>query len=475
MVFHPKNLIITEGEYVFNGKVSARCHYSLINDTIKAFWHDFSYGFSTLDATPCTEYVFTIGDASPVFVGDCAYSINVSPSGICLSAKNETDLKLAFMTLLDMFTCCALGEHDGIKIECCTLSESPLVENRMVHFCVFPETELWQLRRFVRFCAALKYTHVVVEFWGMLKFDCLKELAWEQAYTKEQIAPVIREANELGLEIIPMFNHWGHATASRHIHGKHVVLDQNPSLQSYFGDDGWCWNIADRKVRDLLKAVRGELMELCGECEYFHIGCDEAYSFEFTEENMGMLCDYINEVTADLLASGRRTIMWGDMLICSRPTFSKNNAYVCLAPSIEAEKFLTSRLDKSIIIADWQYYAPEYPVETAEVFAENGFECMLCPYDSGEKELRAAQATVINKKLKGLLQTTWHTLTRGMWTVLLAAVGCFEQSDEEDLVCARKDAVYITRAAALLRKAMPINGDYEKAGWSKIQVSTKWL
>lgn len=100
---------------------------------------------------------------------------------------------------------------------------------------------------------------------------------------------------------------------------------------------------------------------------------------------------------------------------------------------------------------------------------------MLCPYDSGEKELRAAQATVINKKLKGLLQTTWHTVTCGMWTVLLAAVGCFEQSDEESRVCARKDAVYITRAAALLRKAMPINGDYEKAGWAKIQVSTKWL
>lgn len=475
MIFHPENLTLTGGEYVFSGRIEARCHLSLVNDSIKAFWHNFSYGFSTLDTVACDEYVFAVGTAEPLPVGDCAYSINVCTNGICLSAKNEHDLKLAFMTLLDMFVCQRAGESDAIKIDCCTLVESPLVENRMLHFCVFPETELWQLHRFVLFCAALKYTHLVIEFWGTLRFDCLKELAWRQAYTKEQIAPIIREANELGLKIVPMFNHWGHASASRHVHGKHVVLDQNPSLQSYFGDDGWCWNIADRRVRDLLKRVRGELIELCGDCEYFHIGCDEAYSFEFTPENMDVLCDYINEVTADLRALGRRPIMWGDMLICARPDFNENNAYTCLAPSLEVEKYLTSRLDKSIIIGDWQYYAPEYPVETAEIFVENGFECLLCPYDSGEKELQAAQATVINRKLKGLLQTTWHTLTRGMWTVLLAAVGCFEQSGEKPDICARKDAVCITQAAALLRKAMPVNGDYEKAGWSKIQVSTKWL
>ena len=31
-----------------------------------------------------------------------------------------------------------------------------------------------------------------------------------------------------------------------------------------------------------------------------------------------------------------------------------------------------------------------------------------------------------------------------------------------------------TKTAALLRKVMPAGGDYEKAGWSRVQVSSLW-
>lgn len=471
MIFNPKNLTLAGGEYLFNGKIVARCHHSLANDSIKLFWHNFSFGFSDLETVACDEYVFTIGDAQPVQTNGCAYSINVQPNGICLSAKNEHDLKYAFMTLLDMFTCCHTDNGEIIKIACCSLSESPVIENRIVHFCVFPETELWVLQRFVRFAAALKYTHIIIEFWGTLHLDSMKELAWKNSYTKEQIAPIVQEAHELGLKIIPFFAHWGHATMSRVLNGKHVVLDQNPSLQSYFNEDGWCWNIADSRVRKLLKSVRGELMELFGDCEYFHIGCDEAFSFKFTKENMDMVCDYLNEVAADLLACGRKPVMWGDMLIHPRPYFNKENNYTCLAPSLEIEKYLTSRLDKNIIIADWQYSSPVYPVETAKVFVENGFQVMLSSYDSTKIELDAVQKTVIEQKLKGHLHTTWCTLTRGMPMILMAAVGSFEQ-DESCVRVTQVNTIYRTQTAALLRKVMPVNGDYEKSGWSKVQIET---
>jgi len=76
--------------------------------------------------------------------------------------------------------------------------------------------------------------------------------------------------------------------------------------------------------------------------------------------------------------------------------------------------------------------------------------------------------TVKEQPLMGVLHTTWHTLSKGMPYVTLAAVGGFECVDKCDMIQMR------THAAALLRKVMQIDGNYEKAGWSKIQVDSLW-
>ncbi|MDY3304889.1 MAG: hypothetical protein SOW78_11570, partial [Clostridia bacterium] len=92
--------------------------------------------------------------------------INVEPGGVCITAGNQKDLIYGFMTLLD---CIETNPYTGdLEIECCELKESPLVARRMVHFCVFPDTELWELKKFIRTAGALKYSHIVLEFWGML-------------------------------------------------------------------------------------------------------------------------------------------------------------------------------------------------------------------------------------------------------------------------------------------------------------------
>ena len=133
----------------------------------------------------------------------------------------------------------------------------------------------------------LKYSHIVLEFWGMLKLDCMKELSWSIGYEKEQVRPILDEARAMGMQIIPMFNQWGHATACRLISGKHVVLDQNPALQTLFSPDGWSWDLENPEVRRLHRAIRTELCELCGEGDYFHLGCDEVYECEDDTNKIG--------------------------------------------------------------------------------------------------------------------------------------------------------------------------------------------
>jgi hypothetical protein len=261
-----------------------------------------------------------------------------------------------------------------------------------------------------------------------------------------------------------MLNHWGHAAAARVRLGKHVVLDQNPSLWTYFSEDGWCWDIRKEKVRRLLSDMRTELIELCGEGDYFHVGCDEAYNFSFTEENMDAITDYINELSAELSAKGRRAIIWGDMFISENENYNPKNCYECNNPSPEYSEYMISRLDRRVVVADWQYHTVEAPIETSLVFRDAGIDTLICPWDRSKAHVDASVNTAKNEGLMGYIHTTWHTLSKGMSMVTAAAVAGFEDTHSY------KGSLY-AYTPALWRKVMPADGNYERAGWSKYEVS----
>ena len=468
MLFHPQSLTEKNGSFVFSSNVSAVAHPCLCKEILREFWQGFTYRCSSLSTTPCEEFVFSVGNVEKLPLNGYDYSIRITPEGICLYAETEQNLLKGFMTLLDRFQAIDAENGCAIEAECCEILDRPLMQTRMVHFCILPETELWELERFIRFAAALKFSHVVLEFWGMLKYDCMKELAWSHAYSKEQLRPILAMANDLGLEVVPMFNHWGHATAGRVMHGKHVVLDQNPTLQTYFSEDGWCWNIQKPKVRALLQRIREELCELCGSGSYFHIGCDEAYNFSMTQDGMDMICNFINEVHAEMAEKGRRVIAWGDMFLYQYPHYNPKNAYVCHAPTPEAEAYLLSRIHRDVVLADWQYDATEAPVETALVFQRAGFNTLLCPWDCSDAKLKSCVNTVKEHALSGLLHTTWHTLSGKAFYVTIAALGGWQSIEEYKPRNAR------THTAALMRKVYFVNGDYQKAGWGKFEIDTLW-
>ena len=68
----------------------------------------------------------------------------------------------------------------------------------------------------------------------------------------------------------------------------------------------------------------------------------------------------------------------------------------------------------------------------------------------------------------GYMHTTWHTLSKGMPYVTLMALGGLEDITDHAQIKMR------TYTAALLRKVMPADGDYQKAGWSKQQIDFRW-
>lgn len=467
MIFTPNTLVAGEGRFTFGSEVSAIANACLDKQVMRELWAGSTYRSSRLEIASCDDFLFSIGCVSVPQLDGNLYAINITTEGVCIAAESRDGLIKGFMTLLDRIQPVELtADRTVLALDCCLIQDKPSIENRMVHFCVFPDTELWELHKFIRLCGALKYSHVVLEFWGMLQYDTMKELSWHHAFTKNQIRPILQEANDLGIEMIPMFNHWGHASSGRMIHGKHVVLDQNPRLQTLFSEDGWTWNIWKKEVRTLLRNIRQELIELCGEGRYFHLGCDEPYNFKIDHKSAEDLTDYLNEITEDLGKQGRRPIIWGDMFVARRASFHSENRYYASCPDEKTEKLLLNQLDKRIVIADWQYEVKRPPVETALIFASAGFDVVLCPWDRTVDNLCCCAETVKTHQLFGTMHTTWHTLSSGMPYVTENAI----LSWRGDAGCLPDYASCAVKTAALLRKVYFVDGDYTKAGWAKYEI-----
>lgn len=259
----------------------------------------------------------------------------------------------------------------------------------------------------------------------------------------------------MGVEIIPMFNHLGHASACREINGKHVVLGQNPQYEYMFESYGWIWNFKRNDVYELLSKVRNELIEVCGEGSYFHIGCDEAYSIGSAEDESLELTKYINKVADDLKVKGRRTIMWHDMLL------PKNEFEGYVATSNEkVSAAIMKNIDKNIIIADWQYWTHDENWRTSQKLKENGFDVICCPWDN-KQNINEAMNTVNSNKFFGIIHTTWHTLFKGFREMIYAGVVSYGTTKEN------LDDIHRFYCASAARKALPSYGEYEKCGWSE--------
>lgn len=469
MFFDVQNLKKLTGRYPVEGKIRAVAHASLCKPVFAEYWNNFSYGLSEIELLPTDSFTFCIGQAPVLSLDGESYRVSITESGVSLAACSEKSLICGFMTLIDRLLMERVNGESRLFLDACTYGETAFIARRMAHFCVFPETELWEIRRFVRLCAFLRYTHLVIEFWGMFRYECLDALSWERAFSADDLREIFAEAQDLGLELVPMFNHYGHASSGRVMHGKHVVLDRSLQYAYLFDETGWAWNIGLSETIDLQKKMRQELTELCGAGSFFHIGCDEIYGFDYSERAMEEICTHINAVAQSLAESGRKPILWADMFLPRTLKNQTGNTYTAACPSENASSFMLSKLDKNVLLADWQYDACRFPVETSLYLKEKGFSVLLCPWDRGMNRTNACLETAKIHGLDGILHTTWHTLSSGMPYVAKTARGCFLPAGAKD-TRDENQALHFNKTAEILRKVYPCGGDYRKSGWSKKEI-----
>lgn len=453
-----------EGYFIFGDSVSAVASACLNKEIFFELFNNFTCTASKMSLSECKSTSIVIGECDLLSTDGYEYAINVTGGGMSVNADTERGLIHGFLSLLELI------EPQELDVGCERLAvpvqkiwDKPDTEYRMIHLCFFPEETPADIEKYLRVAAMLKCTHVVLELWGSVRLDSLPEIAWrDRSYSKDEIRPIIKLARDLGIEFIPMLNHWGHASQSRGRFGKHAILDQNPRLAHLFNRTGWAWKIEDARVRDLHRNIRLELMELFGEGEFFHIGCDEAIVTS-DEKPYRDVVEYVNEVAGELASLGRRTLMWGDMILL-KSRFDKAAKYECNLTDEKIEKLMLDGLSRDIVIVDWQYNATEHPFKTSEHLKDCGFEVMVAPWDDGFTNGACAVKTAQELSLLGVMHTTWHTRYRGMRPLNLV----LRRAWDKDFEWSDDNMMYV---GALVGKCAPAK-DYESAGWSKQEIGT---
>ncbi len=447
--------------------VKAYADKRMIHQTTTALFRGFTFTTLELSLEAGQDLCFVIGDPTlPVCPDNAEYALFADGNGVAVTARDYPSLMRGYAALLMKIECQPLGS-EALGIAPCNETSQYKLANRMVHFCVFPETDISMLRRHLRLCGVLGYTHAVLEFWGTLPFNCCPTLAWaEDSYSREDVKDLIREVRELGMEPIPMFNHLGHAPASRVSGGKHVVLDQDPTLHALFTPDGWSWNTFNPNARKLLAHVRAELYELFGEGQYFHAGLDESYSYD-PPHMFDALPEYLGSLTHAIAAEGRRPMIWMDMLLPPE-AFGKEKGLECANKTPEKCREVLSALHPSTVLVDWQYDMTEAPIVTSLYLKDSGFDIMGAPW-LNPKNGCAHIDTAVEHDLFGVMLTTWHTLSSETARILRFAHYFGSAKSPWSLLGAPSGA---TETATLLRKVSFEPLTYEQCGWKTRQIVT---
>ena len=442
--------------YIITPTPTALAHHRMDNPSVKKLWNSFTLTKGQLAVTQSEDFVFQIGSTPiPALTPGKEYALQIDEQGAAVVGRDYDGLMRGYFTLLMKL------EHtkDSTFMRCTREESEYLIQNRMIHICVFPENDLYFIKKLIRLSALCQYTHIVIEFWGMLQYDCLKELAWPNAFTKAQVKELIDECRALGIQPIPMFNMFGHATASRVRYGKHVVLDQNPALQYLFTPDGWAWDITSPEVYALLGQIRQELYDLFGKTEYFHIGCDEAYYYMRCDALRKQVPAFLERLTADVVKEGRRPMLWMDMILQQKDFPSE---YCAFGKEDEADLLLAA-LAKDSVMVDWQYNITQAPILTSVYLKGKGHDLIIAPWLK-RANYTACLDTVREHSLSGIMLTTWHTLKDEMYSIL----GCARK-------CGAKTFVWSVdriseETATLLRRVSFEGNTYEDCGWSKKQI-----
>ena len=432
------------------------------NDILLRLFNRFTYKESELKIVDGAPNTFVIGEAEiPEIPQGCEYAILVNEKGVAIAGCDYSSLLRGYFSLL-MKIEREMGKKELFINPVCE-NKAYDIKNRMIHLCVFPENSLLEIKNYIRLFAVLQYTHVIIEFWGMLKYDTLPSLAWENAFTKDDVRGIINEARALGLEPIPMFNSLAHASQSRSMSGKHTVFDNDLSLYHLFTPDGWAWDLENEDVWALFKKIRRELYEVFDGCKYFHLGFDESHAHNKNAYLKQRLPYYMSRLTKEVQAEGKRPMLWMEMLLPPDAFTDMVGNCHSVKPKDECLKIINALADNTVFV-DWEYSVKKAPISSLIYFKDLGIDIIGASWFDIENA-GAHIDTIFQNNLYGYMHTTWHTMSNDLPNIISiasklgASLPIWKNESDNQMIL------------SVLYRAVNIEGgDYHLAGWVKNQL-----
>lgn len=374
------------------------------------------------------------------------YTLAAEDGALRIAAQNRTGIMNALKTLRQLAE--PVREAETLShyyIPELDIRDFPATDFRGLHLCWFPETDPARIEQAIRAAAYYKFNYIVLEMWGTYRYEKRPEFCWSEfpvvkdeirpammsrilssggrsfAVSKDEIRRLVEIGRSQGVTLIPQFNLFGHASASRSVSGKHAILDFHPEFQPLFEPDGWTWCLSNPATRSVLTDLTLELFDAFDSPPYFHLGCDEAFSAATCPlcrhaDYPALLLDHLTYFYELFAERGCRAMMWHDMLIAPEERFKGYYAF-----GNEKTAGLLDRLPKEMILCDWEYAAPKPDEQwpTMRYLQEKGFDVIACPWQN-RAGIESQGDLVRQRKMFGLLVTTWHHFDGGEMRTMLA-------------------------------------------------------
>lgn len=263
-----------------------------------------------------------------------------------------------------------------------------------------------------------------------LRFDSVPEAASPHAYTKAELADLLRCARDHGITVIPELETLGHTRyLTRAAERYHHLAENNEEFTSI------CPVSPDS--RKVIGKLLDETVELF-DAPYVHVGLDEVNfgDHPLTREALkrqspgDLYADYVRFLHDHLARRGRGMMMWGDHLL--------------------KDETIAPQVPRDIVVCNWQY-TPEVPRATTQRLLDWGFEVVLCPaLISHDQPLYPGQAFAVPNlrsiaghagmsgkgRVHGSITTVWTPMRfmhDALWMALDLAAAVMREGGDVDL------------------------------------------
>ncbi|MDD1778635.1 MAG: family 20 glycosylhydrolase [Candidatus Helarchaeota archaeon] len=219
---------------------------------------------------------------------------------------------------------------------------------------------LENLKKVIKFVSQFKLNYHFLYMEDGYQFKAYPDIGKERGgYTEKEIKDLQDYAQRYFVEIIPIFNSFGH---------QDNILMTNYPKYAHLGEfpGASCFNIANPEVKSFLTQLYEELCSVFTST-WFHLGLDETFDF----------AKYHTKALVKQQGKGKPLLDFYKFLINLAREKGKTKL-ICYHDNILKEKELLENLSNDLIVFYWDYY-PKRKYKGAQKLRAHGYSVILSP------------------------------------------------------------------------------------------------